>query len=275
MADHSENSNPKMAPPVDRPDRVYGIYDVFNFGDVASLKQAKNSYSSVVEKMGVAKLHDLDDKKEEVVLPGFRFHPTDEELVSFYLRRKLEKKSHVFELIKESIDLYKYDPWNYLSSNFQENLISLKSSDNEVLKMNKRAATSQSKVLRDVVDSTGGRDEIPVPGVTSLILSKITSFCKKKHKFDTQLNIITELLKCTMDSYKACISSFVKDNQSIFSQLHDAASFLNIPNLMELTSRTMRDMKKGSTTEEISDRYSTLSIARILSPLGLSLRYSS
>ncbi|KAK7276742.1 hypothetical protein RIF29_17887 [Crotalaria pallida] len=55
-----------------------------------------------------------DEKKEEeeeVVLPGFRFHPTDEELVGFYLRRKVEKKPLRIELIKQ-IDIYKYDPWD-------------------------------------------------------------------------------------------------------------------------------------------------------------------
>lgn len=59
-----------------------------------------------------------DDNKEEVVvdeepenrLPGFRFHPTDEELVSFYLRRKVEKRPISIEIIKQ-IDIYKHDPW--------------------------------------------------------------------------------------------------------------------------------------------------------------------
>ncbi|KAK1303911.1 Transcription factor JUNGBRUNNEN 1 [Acorus calamus] len=51
------------------------------------------------------------DEDEEVELPGFRFHPTDEELVAFYLRRKVEKKPLRIELIKQ-IDIYKYDPWD-------------------------------------------------------------------------------------------------------------------------------------------------------------------
>ncbi|KAK4253486.1 hypothetical protein QN277_010151 [Acacia crassicarpa] len=50
-------------------------------------------------------------EEEEFELPGFRFHPTDEELVRFYLRRKLDKKPISIELIKQ-IDIYKYDPWD-------------------------------------------------------------------------------------------------------------------------------------------------------------------
>ncbi|XP_061968536.1 transcription factor JUNGBRUNNEN 1 isoform X2 [Populus nigra] len=60
---------------------------------------------------------DIDhNEDEEVMLPGFRFHPTDEELVGFYLRRKVEKKPLRFELIKQ-IDIYKYDPWDLPISN--------------------------------------------------------------------------------------------------------------------------------------------------------------
>ncbi|OMO53432.1 No apical meristem (NAM) protein [Corchorus olitorius] len=52
-----------------------------------------------------------EEVEEDVPLPGFRFHPTDEELVGFYLRRKVDKKPIRLELIKQ-IDIYKYDPWD-------------------------------------------------------------------------------------------------------------------------------------------------------------------
>jgi hypothetical protein len=52
-----------------------------------------------------------DEEEDDVVLPGFRFHPTDEELVTFYLRRKVARKPLSIEIIKE-IDIYKHDPWD-------------------------------------------------------------------------------------------------------------------------------------------------------------------
>nr|XP_043610902.1 NAC domain containing protein 52-like [Erigeron canadensis] len=42
--------------------------------------------------------------------PGFRFHPTDEELVMYYLRRKACGKSFRFQAVTE-IDVYKSEPW--------------------------------------------------------------------------------------------------------------------------------------------------------------------
>ncbi|KAK9054006.1 hypothetical protein SSX86_025081 [Deinandra increscens subsp. villosa] len=42
--------------------------------------------------------------------PGFRFHPTDEELVMHYLCRKCASQTIYVPIIAE-IDLYKFDPW--------------------------------------------------------------------------------------------------------------------------------------------------------------------
>ncbi|KAJ0805858.1 putative transcription factor NAM family [Helianthus annuus] len=45
------------------------------------------------------------------VPPGFRFHPTDEELVDCYLRKKIASKRIDLDVIKD-IDLYRIEPWD-------------------------------------------------------------------------------------------------------------------------------------------------------------------
>lgn len=52
-----------------------------------------------------------NDEQDEITLPGFRFHPTDEELLGFYLKRKIQQRPPTIELIGQ-IDIYKYDPWD-------------------------------------------------------------------------------------------------------------------------------------------------------------------
>nr|CAB3475043.1 unnamed protein product [Digitaria exilis] len=49
-------------------------------------------------------------QEDDLFMPGFRFHPTEEELIEFYLRRKVEGKRFNLELIT-FLDLYRYDPW--------------------------------------------------------------------------------------------------------------------------------------------------------------------
>lgn len=43
--------------------------------------------------------------------PGFRFHPTDEELVNYYLKRKIQGLQIELDIIPE-VDLYKCEPWD-------------------------------------------------------------------------------------------------------------------------------------------------------------------
>lgn len=46
-----------------------------------------------------------------VLPPGFRFHPTDEELVTYYLVKKVLDRSFTGRVIAE-VDLNKCEPWN-------------------------------------------------------------------------------------------------------------------------------------------------------------------
>ncbi|KAL7613999.1 NAC domain-containing protein 7 [Lactuca sativa] len=45
------------------------------------------------------------------VPPGFRFHPTDEELVDYYLRKKINSRTIELDVIRD-VDLYKIEPWD-------------------------------------------------------------------------------------------------------------------------------------------------------------------
>ncbi|KAE8694009.1 NAC domain-containing protein 37 [Hibiscus syriacus] len=48
---------------------------------------------------------------ESCVPPGFRFHPTDEELVGYYLRKKVAAQKIDLDVIRD-IDLYRIEPWD-------------------------------------------------------------------------------------------------------------------------------------------------------------------
>ncbi|KAF8780459.1 hypothetical protein HU200_001583 [Digitaria exilis] len=48
---------------------------------------------------------------ESCVPPGFRFHPTDDELVGYYLRKKVASQKIDLDVIRD-IDLYRIEPWD-------------------------------------------------------------------------------------------------------------------------------------------------------------------
>ncbi|XP_058213607.1 NAC domain-containing protein 40-like isoform X2 [Rhododendron vialii] len=45
------------------------------------------------------------------MFPGFRFSPTDEELISYYLKKKIEGSDKCVEVIPE-VEICKYEPWD-------------------------------------------------------------------------------------------------------------------------------------------------------------------
>uniref|UniRef100_A0AB38YBL4 NAC transcriptional factor 2 n=1 Tax=Panax notoginseng TaxID=44586 RepID=A0AB38YBL4_9APIA len=49
-------------------------------------------------------------KPDSYLPPGFRFHPTDEELIIFYLQNQATSRPCPVSIIPE-VDIYKFDPW--------------------------------------------------------------------------------------------------------------------------------------------------------------------
>ena len=52
----------------------------------------------------------MEDMTAELELPGFRFHPTEEELLDFYLKNIIFGKRLKFDIIG-LLNIYRYDPW--------------------------------------------------------------------------------------------------------------------------------------------------------------------
>lgn len=52
---------------------------------------------------------------EDEILPGFRFFPTEEELVSFYLHNQLEGRRKDIHRVIPVVDIYAIEPFNLSS----------------------------------------------------------------------------------------------------------------------------------------------------------------
>jgi hypothetical protein len=53
----------------------------------------------------------MEEMTMELELPGFRFHPTEEELLDFYLKNMVFGKRLRFDIIG-FLNIYHHDPWD-------------------------------------------------------------------------------------------------------------------------------------------------------------------
>ncbi|KAK7318409.1 hypothetical protein RJT34_03109 [Clitoria ternatea] len=82
---------------------------LFLFSTSNNSRTTTNNKKRSSEQQRVAEVTRMQGELE--LPPGFRFHPTDDELVNHYLCRKCASQSIAVPIIKE-IDLYKFDPWH-------------------------------------------------------------------------------------------------------------------------------------------------------------------
>lgn len=80
---------------------IFAYYSCFSFGALIVFMFEMQVLDNYTEKMNTF----------SHVPPGFRFHPTDEELVDYYLRKKIASKRIDLDVIKD-VDLYKIEPWD-------------------------------------------------------------------------------------------------------------------------------------------------------------------
>ncbi|KAF5462154.1 SKP1-like protein 1B [Juglans microcarpa x Juglans regia] len=124
--------------------------------------------------------------------------------------------------------------------------ITLRSSDGETFEVDEAVAL-ESQTIKHMIEDDCADNGIPLPNVTSKILSKVIEYCKKHveaPKAEDRAASLDEDLK-TWDA------EFVKVDQATLFDLILAANYLNIKSLLDLTCQTVADMIKGKTPEEI------------------------
>ncbi|WCJ35064.1 SKP1-like protein 1 [Euphorbia peplus] len=125
--------------------------------------------------------------------------------------------------------------------------ITLKSSDGETFEVEEAVAV-ESQTIKHMIEDDCADNGIPLPNVTSKILSKVIEYCKKH--VDTPKSE-DRPASSGEDELKTWDAEFVKVDQATLFDLILAANYLNIKSLLDLTCQTVADMIKGKTPEEI------------------------
>ncbi|CAK9305109.1 unnamed protein product [Gordionus sp. m RMFG-2023] len=130
--------------------------------------------------------------------------------------------------------------------------IKLQSSDGEIFEMDVEIA-KVSGTIKTMLEDLGMEDEeeevVPLPNVNAAILKKVIQWATH-HKDDPTPPDDEEREKRT-DDISSWDADFLKVDQGTLFELILAANYLDIKGLLDVTCKTVANMIKGKTPEEI------------------------
>ncbi|CAP24597.1 Protein CBR-SKR-1 [Caenorhabditis briggsae] len=139
----------------------------------------------------------------------------------------------------------------------EQRMIKISSSDNETFTVPReviRLSTTINTLLQDLGldddDSNGVTDPIPVQNVSSPILKKVISWCQY-HYQDTAPADDQDNREKRTDDIASWDVEFLKVDQGTLFELILAANYLDIKGLLDVTCKTVANMIKGKSPEEI------------------------
>lgn len=133
--------------------------------------------------------------------------------------------------------------------------VTLVSSDGQQFLLQVKAA-KLSKTIENLIEDAGVEAPIPLPNVTGKILNKVAEYCKyhienpdiQKQEEDDKVEKRTDDI-CSWDQ------EFCQVDQPTLFELILASNYLDIPGLLDLTCKTVANMIKGKTPEQIRQTF--------------------
>jgi len=127
-----------------------------------------------------------------------------------------------------------------------------------------RDVAEKSILLKNMLDDVGESDNaIPLPNVTGPILTKVIEYCNH-HRHDAPMTSEEEAARAkSSDDIDDWDLEFCKVDQGTLFELILAANYLDIKPLLDLTCKTVANMIKNKSPEEIR---TTFNIANDFTP---------
>lgn len=106
-----------------------------------------------------------------------------------------------------------------------------------------------SETVRNLIEDAGIGNTIPLPNVTGKILGKVVEYCN--HHVDDAPPADDKKDEKRTDDISPWDADFCKVDQATLFELILAANYMDIKPLLDLTCKTVANMIKGKTPEEI------------------------
>ncbi|XP_073034182.1 SKP1-like protein 1A isoform X1 [Primulina eburnea] len=140
------------------------------------------------------------------------------------------------------------------SADASKKTIMLKSSDGDTFEVEELVAM-ESLTIRNIIEDDCADAVIPLPNVTSKILTKVIEYCKRHVQAESEADAADGVTmaadKLPGDVLEKFDTEFVDVDQDTLFDLILAANYLNIRNLLDLTCQTVADTIKGKSVEEV------------------------
>ncbi|KAL3896989.1 MAG: hypothetical protein SGCHY_003718 [Lobulomycetales sp.] len=137
--------------------------------------------------------------------------------------------------------------------------VTLQSSDGETFKVDQKTA-DRSVLLKNMLEDVGDSDEpIPLPNVVGKVLAKVVEYCEyhkddepalvddDKDAFDNSRN--------RSDDISEWDGNFIKVESEELFEIILAANYLDIKPLLDLGCKTVANMIRGKTPEQIREMF--------------------
>jgi S-phase kinase-associated protein 1 len=115
-----------------------------------------------------------------------------------------------------------------------------------------RDIAEQSVLLKNMLEDVGeSENAIPLPNVTGPILQRVIEWCTHHRNDPAPTQDDDTKQQKTSDDIEEWDAEFVKVDQGTLFELILAANYMDIKPLLDLTCKTVANMIKGKTPEEI------------------------
>eukprot|EP01113_Clastostelium_recurvatum_P017587 TRINITY_DN206_c0_g1_i1.p2 TRINITY_DN206_c0_g1~~TRINITY_DN206_c0_g1_i1.p2 ORF type:complete len:161 (-),score=64.48 TRINITY_DN206_c0_g1_i1:65-547(-) len=130
-----------------------------------------------------------------------------------------------------------------------EKTVKLESSDGKVFEV-PQAIAAMSVTIKNMLEDIGDSEHpIPLPNVNGFILEKVIEYCRYHHEHPSPPT--DEKDEKRTDDIIPWDKEFCKVDQPTLFELILAANYLDIKPLLDVTCKTVANMIKGKTPEEI------------------------
>lgn len=139
-------------------------------------------------------------------------------------------------------------------SNEEEEKVTLISSDGKEYRVNLSVA-KMSNTMKDLIDDAGTELPIPLPNVTARILEKVIQYCEYHIEHPDPPAAADADKDAEKEKRSDDIIPWDRDfcnvDQSTLFEMILAANYMNIQPMLDVTCKTVANMIKGKTPEEI------------------------